>query len=243
MNIVSLLITKHNATRMTATGEAPFWRERGAEYVRKFFAGVRRHTTQPVRLWLLTDTPEAAPSDVTVIPTRLNTRASPGWWSKLGIFMPGIFPRGEKVFYSDLDNVISGPLDPLLELEPTPLVMMHDTPNQFPGRWGQGSTLLFRADELGFLWDEYVRNPAAIMREYWRWPRASDQAYIQERVEKLRGAPVQLFQEELPRVKFLNSRWQLEKGASWRDCSFVYGCYIPKPHQSTHPFYVEHWRE
>lgn len=243
VNIVSFLVTKHKASRLNSFGEAPFWRERGVEYLRKLFAGVARNTTQPHKLWVLTDSPELIPAGITPILSTLNSKQSPGWWAKLGIFRYGLFPEGEKVFYTDLDNVIGGPLDPILNLDPKPLIMMHDTPNQFAGRWGQGSTMLFRANELSFLWDEYQQRRREIHNTYQTWPRASDQAYIQERIEALRGAPIQLFQEELPHVKFMNSRWQLELNVDHTNCSFVYGCYIPKPHQSNHPFYKDHWRD
>ena len=42
MNIVSFLVTKHEATRRTRDGEAPFWRERGADIDQEQIATERK---------------------------------------------------------------------------------------------------------------------------------------------------------------------------------------------------------
>lgn len=34
----------------------------------------------------------------------------PGWWSKVELFRPGVFPRGELVCYMDLDTLVTGDL-------------------------------------------------------------------------------------------------------------------------------------
>lgn len=36
----------------------------------------------------------------------------PGWWSKLELFRPGVFPKDQKVLYFDLDTLIVGSLLP-----------------------------------------------------------------------------------------------------------------------------------
>lgn len=47
----------------------------------------------------------------------------PGWWSKLELFRPGLFPGSSRVLYIDLDVVIVGELEPLFE-HPGALVAM-----------------------------------------------------------------------------------------------------------------------
>lgn len=39
----------------------------------------------------------------------------PGWWSKIELFRPGLFPEGERVVFLDLDTLVLAPLTPLLE--------------------------------------------------------------------------------------------------------------------------------
>lgn len=41
----------------------------------------------------------------------------PGWWSKIELFRPGLFPVGEQVIYVDLDTVFLGCPDKLLAYE------------------------------------------------------------------------------------------------------------------------------
>lgn len=58
-----------------------------------------------------TDRPEDLPeiaSELRPLPADL-----PGWWSKLGLFKPGVFPVGDRVLFLDLDTVITGPIDAL----------------------------------------------------------------------------------------------------------------------------------
>jgi hypothetical protein len=39
-----------------------------------------------------------------------------GWWAKLAVFKPGLFPDADVVMYFDLDVIIQKPLDPFVEL-------------------------------------------------------------------------------------------------------------------------------
>lgn len=239
VNIVAFLVTKHNATSHTTHGENAFWVTRGAEYAAKLFAGVDRHVTQPHVNFLITDTPSATPKNAEYIPHPMDRRQAPGWWSKLAVFKPYLLPLN-RTLYLDLDNVVCGPLDPMLNLVPSPIVMMHDL--VYPDL-ENGSTLLFHPAELSYLWNEYAQNPTRIQREFSQWPKASDQAFIANRVKKATGKPIPFFQSLLPHGFCLNSRIELELGRrSYADTSLVYGCWVPKPHESTHPFYKEHWR-
>lgn len=40
-----------------------------------------------------------------------------GWWNKLSLFKPGLFPDGSRILYFDLDTVIAGPLDEIAKYE------------------------------------------------------------------------------------------------------------------------------
>ena len=68
---------------------------RGEEYVRKLRAGVQWHLS--------------IPHDFVVI----DQSDKPGWWAKIDLFQPGRFDG--RVLYLDLDTVIVGPLEPVVE--------------------------------------------------------------------------------------------------------------------------------
>jgi len=77
-------------------------------WVERLFAAVRRRLPCPRRFYLLSDV--VGPKGVTTIPLVSDL---PGWWAKIELFRPGLFPVGETVLYLDLDTVIPGDLSPL----------------------------------------------------------------------------------------------------------------------------------
>lgn len=81
---------------------------RGREYVDKLKSMVSRNLRQPFTFVCLTD--DRSRHD------RLTWWESlppglPGWWNKISLFKPGMFPAGARVLYVDLDTVIAGTLD------------------------------------------------------------------------------------------------------------------------------------
>ena len=78
---------------------------RGAEYVRKLRASVRKHLTLPHKFYVVTDDAASLYRGMTVKPACL-----PGWWEKLRLFKPGMFPGG-RVLFLDLDTFIVGNID------------------------------------------------------------------------------------------------------------------------------------
>ena len=84
----------------------------GPEYVERLLRGVRRHSTVDYRFVCLTDQKETWHGVENVpIPVGL-----PGWWSKMKLFDPG-WRGDQRMVYLDLDTVVIGNLDPLLELK------------------------------------------------------------------------------------------------------------------------------
>lgn len=205
-----------------AQGERSFWswQEQGAKYLAVMEKAIHKYLP-PAQTCCLVD----------------NGRA--GWWNKLAMFAPGN-SRG-LCLYTDLDNVIAKSLELLVSLTPEPIIMADD--RLCPGM-PNGSIMLFNADApvLRALWTEYEANPAAIEREFSEdhWPLASDQAFIADRVRKA-GYAIPLFQDLLPPGYLLTAK-ELEAGADWSNTHIVCGQGVPKPHDSTHPFYAEHWK-
>lgn len=240
LNLVTLLTTKHGISPETEHGEHTFWQERGAEYVEKFFAGVARHTHQNTYdAYCLTDSPELLPLGVK--PLFLPIGCGPGWWAKLALFKRGMLPRKRYTLYMDLDNVVCGDLTPLIALAelPNEILMCDDV--IYP-HMPNGSIILGRFDKLSYLWDDYQVDPAAVRGKYTVWPHAADQAFIADRIHVREGFPVPLLQPKLPPHFLMNARNELELGADYSHTSVVFGSAYPKPHESHHRFYTEHWK-
>lgn len=81
---------------------------RGEAYVDALRAGLRSNLAAPHRIHLITD---AAASLHPGTLCRPADRTLTGWWQKLLLFKPGMFPDGERVLYLDLDTTIVGRLD------------------------------------------------------------------------------------------------------------------------------------
>jgi hypothetical protein len=247
LNVVSMLFTTKTQLPGSAEyGVNEFWDRLGPEYIRKLAAGVARHVREPHRCFLMTDQPEAAPPGWTPLPLFLPQVAGepsvqkryPGWWAKLRMFDAALGLEG-RTLYLDADNVLSGDLSALTAIEPDPLVMMND--RHYEGT-ANGSTMLCYPERLRYLWDVYAADPIKWLAQFRTWPHASDQAYIAWSVRG-RGHTIPYFQDLLPAGYVLNSRTELEQGADWSRTHLVFGCWIPKPHVSSHPFYTQHWTE
>lgn len=224
MLTVVTLLKRHHAKK--GEGDRDFWHTLGGEYLAKLVRAVRRYIS-PSRIVCLTDSPELMPEDVEPVAF---TRDDPSWWSKLQMFAPGVVSG--RCLYLDLDNVIAGPLDELTALT-GPLVMTDD--RHYPGL-PNGSTMLFDAEAMRGTWDVYQATPEVIQRRYSTWPMAADQAFL---AAMHPGVP--LFQQRLPAGYMLNALTELN-GNAWRTARLVFGCSVPKPHDSPHPFYREHWQ-
>lgn len=50
-----------------------------------------------------------------------------GWWQKVSLFMPGLFPSGARILYFDLDVVITGDIDVLArQWASQPIIMIYN---------------------------------------------------------------------------------------------------------------------
>lgn len=234
-DLTVILLLKLNTKGREAQGEVPFWHEWGPTYLERMVRNVRRHLPPDTRIVVLTDRPAVVPAGCD---TALLTEDHPGWWSKLWMFRREV--TCGRCLYLDLDNVIAKPIPELLALTPDPMIMMDD--RQMPGM-PNASTMLFFAEQVRYLWDRYATDPAGLQRRFHesRWPHASDQGYTTAMLREHTGRFPSYFQDVLGDGYALNSRVELEDGAPWEKCRLVFGCWVPKPHESQHPFYLKHW--
>jgi hypothetical protein len=95
--------------------QAGNYQGRGAEYVNNLHDMVLRNMPPqtPFRFICFTDNAEGLDAGIDVRP--LPESGLEGWWNKLALFKPDVFPDGERVIYFDLDTLIIGALDPVLQ--------------------------------------------------------------------------------------------------------------------------------
>lgn len=85
---------------------------RGAEYVNVLFDQVRRNLPEGTEGEFVCFTDDGAGLH-DVITVRPLPDGLVGWWNKLWLFSPGLFPDGDRIIYFDLDTLIVGALDEL----------------------------------------------------------------------------------------------------------------------------------
>lgn len=83
------------------------------DYVNRLHRMVRRCLSRSCEFVCLTEDPAGLEPDIKPIP--FPDRDFGGFWNKISLFRPDLFEPGRPLLYLDLDIVIVGPLDPLLE--------------------------------------------------------------------------------------------------------------------------------
>lgn len=114
---------------------------------------------------------------VKTIPLPQLDKRAEGWWQKVNLFWPGLFPDGKRVLYLDLDVVITGDLDVLVkQWAPEPLAMIFNFgPNR--GHCAHNSSVLLWSandERLMPIWLQYQNHAAQIMKtlhgdQCWMW--------------------------------------------------------------------------
>ncbi len=120
----------------------------GPVYVNRLAAMARRHTARPLRVVCFTDDTRGLDADIEAQP--LPVDGLTGWWNKVALFgetLPGVTGR---VLYLDLDVVITGPLDSLLD-HPGKFVIMDN--GYVPGF--NSSVMLFDVGAQAYVWQQF----------------------------------------------------------------------------------------
>ena len=84
----------------------------GPEYVERLRDMISRNLEHGTagQFECITDQPETFPGIVNQPAEDLG-----GWWSKMGLFIPHRWPEGDRIWFFDLDTLITGPLDDILK--------------------------------------------------------------------------------------------------------------------------------
>jgi len=119
-------------THFTITGEQTigevivvcvYWGNKYPEgYVRHLMNMVERNLSVPHRFICLSDRPISGVDCIPVFAQKWQ-----GWWQKVSLFMPGLFPSAARILYLDLDVVITGDMTTLVQQwTPLPLTMIYN---------------------------------------------------------------------------------------------------------------------
>lgn len=139
-------------------------------YTENLFDMVRRNLAEGFEgeFVCFTDQDDPVPQGVVKRPLPHNLQ---GWWSKLALFKPGLFPKGDRVLFFDLDTLITGPIDALASYQ-GPFAMLRDfyRPNGL-----QSAVMAWEAGTNTEIWKGFVK--AGMPTEF---IPGGDQAWIEE---------------------------------------------------------------
>ncbi len=168
----------------------------GPEYVNRLYSGARRHLSEDVRFFCMTEEraglhPDVEVLDLPVEPFHDEMNAAlavanrQGAMRKVSLFRPGLIADLDGPLLGfDLDVVITGPLDGLLYFAPGKVAMRADWVEARRGRkTGHGSVFRFDPALHGWLYEVLAANPTAEVEK----ARGSEQRYTSTLAQE-RGA-------------------------------------------------------
>ena len=144
---------------------------RGAEYVNRLHDMVSRNLAEGTEgeFVCFTDEPNLGYHEAIV--TRSLPEGLEGWWNKLWLFSEGLFPKGDRILFLDLDTLILGPLDDIVRASEQ-FIMLED----FYRPGGKQSSVMSWVSGFGHhLWNEYVSSG------YPTHDLGGDQSWIEKR--------------------------------------------------------------
>lgn len=223
-----------------------FGNKYGISYVERLRNMISRHTTIPYKLVCLTDDPTPV-KDVTLI-VQKNAGYLKGWWHKVHMF-DGRLPLVGRILYVDLDVVICGNIDKLLQIEGKTFMGIRDFNRRFHRDWKylNSSVMSWVHGDQEYIYTQFKKDPALAMRMHgdqdwtWKcarnkikfWPETWIQSYkweIRDRNELQVINGVRQFKEQKDNVVIP------------QDCSIVVFHGDPNPAIVKDKFVVDNWQ-
>lgn len=181
----------------------------GPEYVNRLYYAVHRNATVPFNFHCFTENSQGIDPAITI--HTLPHKHIDGWWHKLYLFHADK-QIGGRIIYFDLDTLITGNVDDILQQDEG-FVVLHDffrimQPNRVDkfgsGKEAVGSGVLsWNAGEHSHIWDTFAANPSQAIASL---KPHGDQKWI-ERQQKER-----LYWQDLFPKQFVSFKVHCSKG-------------------------------
>lgn len=138
----------------------------GSEYVNRLYAAIKRQTTIDFKFWCFTDTNDGIRPEINVEYLKYSTELD-SWWNKLNLFSQDLpIPLGERIFYIDLDTLITNNIDDLLSIDPCKIIVLKDFYYGIAKTAGKVASGLmsWKHGNYDFIWQEFKKDPESAMR-------------------------------------------------------------------------------
>lgn len=202
-------------------------------YVNKMYNMIGRNVTLPYKFYCLTEDPTKLHTDINIIPLPINELKVNGWWWKIYMFKPNLFPDNEINFYIDLDMVITDNIDHYMTYLPNTFMGLMDVAyvNQ-PNLYSLGSGILrWNNNTQKHIYDNFIKRTRNIVSTY---HQGGDQAYIWSMCNK----EMKLY----PGEWYESYKWEVERRKHKNTSSILVFHGKQKPHNTRHPLVTEHWK-
>jgi len=172
----------------------------GPEYVNRLYRGIQRNIDgsriSGYRFWCFTDDARGLNPEIKVHDLPCSTRLEI-WWNKLWLFSEDMpVDRGSKIFYVDLDTLITGDITDMLLAPTHELVVLRDFYHGIARSAGvMGSGLMaWRHGDYTDIWTEFWKDPETHIRDL---QPLGDQKWIENRTHDRRGFWQDLFPDRV----------------------------------------------
>ena len=149
----------------------------GPEYVNKLYSMVARNTKRPFRFICFTENREGLDEQVECRPLPYHLR---GWWCKIPLFAPPMCIENDQIICMDLDIVITGNIDWLLDYRGNFAVLNYHwkTVNDVNApKYYNGSLWSLKPGYGSHVWENFAKCGDEVMKRCY-----SDQEYISEQI-------------------------------------------------------------
>ncbi|GJM03107.1 MAG: hypothetical protein DHS20C08_16080 [Rhodomicrobium sp.] len=151
----------------------------GSDYVNRLYNMVKRNTVNETRFVCFTEDATGVKPGVEIKPLpqiNIPDRVSSTPWRKLCLWQDPLEDISGDVLFLDLDLVITGNMDDFFSYEPGRYAVIHNwtQPNL---QIGNTSCFRFRVGKHTHIFDEFVKDPEAILRQY-----RIEQQYISHKI-------------------------------------------------------------
>jgi hypothetical protein len=157
----------------------------GSEYVNNLYAGVKRNTTVDFKFWCFTEDSTGIRSEVLTTPL-LYANKLDSWWNKLCLFSNDIpIPKGETIFYIDLDTLVIDNINEFLVLDYDRLTMLKDFYHgivKSANCYGSG-LMAWKHGAYNFIWTRFISNAKKYVEQAGTY---GDQWWIEKNVKTVK---------------------------------------------------------
>lgn len=215
------------------------------EYVYRLWNGVQRNLKQPFRFHLITDFTREW-TDVPPTATTQIRKPIRSFWDKLVLFKPGVFERGSRVLFIDLDVLVCGELDSVVARQ-EPFLILRDGVR--PYRFNSSVMLWTASAETEKYYTSWIAAGQPLKRRLEH--SKGDQAWIEAIMRNTNNLPT-LWQDVLPGVVVpyytATPGEDADDTDTWTKLESPVGASLvvfhgrPRLDESTLPWVKENWR-